>query len=339
MLNRLKCEILPATQKNVPNCLNCRKTIYILDIDESAEKGTNTMMQSSSGYIGIDWGSSSFRAYRFDENVVLVDTIESKTGIKHVTDNTFEANLFSLIGHWVQPNLTILLSGMITSRNGWVETPYISIPANPNNLLAHSVKQIIRGIPCYFLPGLSQKKPRCDVMRGEELQLFGATQAISNALVVMPGTHSKWAQVTNGEVMNFQTIVTGELFDVLLNQTLVGQLANDDKQHIETFERGVRCGFKSSTIITELFQCRAGVLLEEISEDQVYSYLSGLLIGNEISEGLKSTDKLQITIVLVGSEELCEKYQHAFECLDIETVRSPSNTTSSAFGQLLALQK
>jgi len=297
------------------------------------------MIQNSSGYIGIDWGSSSFRAYRFDENVLLVDTIESKTGLKHVNDNTFEAHLFSLIGQWVQPHLTILLSGMITSRNGWVETPYMCTPANPNNLLAHSVKQIIRGIPCYFLPGLSQTKPRCDVIRGEELQLFGATQYISNALVVMPGTHSKWAQVINGEVISFQTIVTGELFDVLLNQTLVGQLANKDKLHIKTFERGVRCGFESSTIITELFQCRAGVLLEEITEDQVHSYLSGLLIGNEISEGLRSTDNLQSTVVLVGSEELCENYQNAFKCLNIKTDQSPSNTTSSAFGQLFELQK
>lgn len=293
------------------------------------------MQYSSTGYIGVDWGSTSFRAYRFDEHYQLIDTIESKTGIKHIADSSYEATLFSLVSQWIQPNMSILLSGMITSRNGWIETPYLPIPATLDNLVKHSVQHMLRGTQLYFLPGLSQTTPRSDVIRGEELQLFGATLSINNALVVLPGTHSKWAQIINKQVVSFQTIVTGELFDVLLNNTLVGQLANDENLHIEAFERGVHRGFESNAIISELFQCRADVLLEQLSQNQVHSYLSGLLIGNEINEGMLGTNNKHNAVVLIGSALLCKRYQYAFDALSINTIRPPSNTVPTAFRELL----
>lgn len=294
-------------------------------------------MQNRLNKIGVDWGSSSFRAYRYDHQCQLIDKLESSTGIKHVAEGAFEQTLFALIGHWLKPGDMVLLSGMITSRNGWIETPYVSTPAAPSSLVAHCVTREVRKINLYFLPGLSQIQPRPDVLRGEELQLFGATQTMENALVVMPGTHSKWAQLRLGEVIAFQTIVTGELFDVLLNNTLVGQLANEKRLYTETFKDGVKRGFESDKIISELFQCRASVLLGELTEHEVHSYLSGLLIGNEIREGLTNTQNDLENIVLVGSDTLCERYQSAFESLDIKAIRSASNTTSDAFTQLLTL--
>lgn len=295
------------------------------------------MTNANAGKIGIDWGSSSFRAYRFDQKCSLVDTIESSLGIKHVIDGAFEEQLFSQLEPWLQQDDIVLLSGMITSRNGWVETPYIPLPAAPKDLIGKALKRMIRNTNLVFLPGLSQLHPRPDVLRGEELQLFGATQTMDNALVVMPGTHSKWAQLRDGEVVAFQTIVTGELFDVLLNNTLVGQLATEKSLNKAIFKQGVLQGFESTQIVSELFQCRSGVLLGKFAEQEVHSYLSGLLIGNEISEALPSAKKDDQAIVLVGSDALCDRYQIAFECLQINATRAESTTTSTAFAQLLAL--
>jgi len=287
--------------------------------------------------VGIDWGSSSFRAYHFDQQFCLIDSVESKKGIKYVVDGAFEECLFSLVGQWLQPGDTVLLSGMITSRNGWVETPYIAIPTTPDGLIKRAVHRIVRDIRLVFLPGLSQDYPRTDVLRGEELQLFGATRTMENALVVMPGTHSKWAQLKNGEVVAFQTIVTGELFDVLLTNTLVGQLATEKRLYKGVFAQGVQQGYDSGKIVSELFQCRSRVLLGKLAEHEVHSYLSGLLIGNEISEAVSSGASDSGVIVLVGSDALCQRYQLAFDCLHIDAIQADSATTTRAFAQLMAL--
>lgn len=295
------------------------------------------MPKNSISQFGIDWGSSSFRVYRYDEHQKLVDSVESEAGIKTISNSAFEEYLFSAIGHWLQPGDTVLLSGMITSRNGWIETPYLPVPVAPKRLLDKAIKRRVRDIDLVFLPGMSQTHPRNDVVRGEELQLFGATQTKQNALVVLPGTHSKWARINNGEVTGFQTIATGELFDVLLNKTLIGQLATEKSLYEAIFKQGVQKGFATNKIISELFQCRSGVLLNQFAEHEVYSYLSGLLIGNEISEGLPERYKDQGPIVLVGSDALCKNYQLAFDCLRIDAVRAGTNTTPEAFARLLAL--
>ncbi len=287
-------------------------------------------------HIGIDWGSSSFRAYCYDEQFKLLKTIESASGIKHITDQAFEQRLFSLIDDYAAPDGTIVLSGMITSRNGWVETPYIPLPASLNSLTEQSVKRVVQNRSLYFLPGLSQQKPQADVMRGEELALFGATQTTAKALVVMPGTHSKWAVVNDGKVQAFRTIVTGELFDVLLNKTLLGQLATENSFKSATFEQGLRRGFSTNTIVSEFFLARSGVLLNEIDSEDVHSYLSGLLIGNEIKEGLHFVPDDNKHVTLVGADELCERYLIAFSMLDIPASQAHSALMASAFAQLLA---
>lgn len=300
------------------------------------------MTKNSPQKIGVDWGSSSFRAYLFDSNLQLIDSINSGHGIKSVQSQQFESIFFELIGHWLTEPTQVLLSGMVTSRNGWIETPYLTVPASLNVLHEHAVTQAFRGSQLHFLPGLCQTSPRADVIRGEELQLIGATKNRRTATVVMPGTHSKWAKIHKGSVTRFQTIMTGELFDVLINQTLVGQLADGQEFDKQSFTNGVRCGYNSTTLVSELFQCRSGVLLEELDARSVHSYLSGLLIGNEISEGLtictsdRPTNADTDAIVIVGSDNLCERYSIAFESLRIDCIKSHASTTANAFAALLA---
>lgn len=294
---------------------------------------------------GVDWGSTSFRAYLFDARAQLVDTISTDDGIKSTPVTQFETTLFKHIGHWLHPGSRVILSGMITSRHGWLETPYVHLPANLSDLLAQAESVYTQDIELLFMPGLSQSCPRADVIRGEELQLFGAAQNARRAMVVMPGTHSKWAIVRDGSVTAFQTIVTGELFDAMLNHTLVGQLAVGNTINKAVFTGAVRRGFESGVLVSELFQSRSGVLLGELKAEHVYSYLSGLLIGNEIREAVqifplqhddRSDDgSIDNPILLVGSDKLCNYYQLAFDILQINCARCHSHTISDAFAKLL----
>lgn len=301
------------------------------------------MVDAQKVRVGVDWGSSSFRAYRFDSIGEIVDFKESADGIKTV--DHFEAVLLSQIGAWLQPGDMVLLSGMITSRNGWVETPYIPCPFELSQLLQQSVaRSLANGCTLLFLPGACVNQP-ADVMRGEELQLYGAVQQ-QQQLVVLPGTHSKWAFVSAGVLEKFHTVVTGELFDVLINQTLIGGLATS-REHIDrVFSKGVDTGFNTEAIVSQLFTARSSVLLGQLAPEEVHSYLSGLLIGNEIRESYRlfSAD---LSVLVVGSGMLCSKYTKAFDLLGINVIEeSPhgdpamtDTTTGVMTGAGLGFQK
>ncbi len=284
----------------------------------------------------IDWGSSTFRAYRFDDNSAIAEVITRPLGIKNInsTGNSpdrFESALFNEIGHWLEPGDTVLLSGMITSVNGWYETAYLECPADVSALSARTVTLTCRGVALHFLPGVCQQTPYCDVMRGEELQLLGACDRSGTEIAVMPGTHSKWATIEDGKIHSFRTIPTGELYQVLLTRTLIGQLA-DDHNCTDHFIEGVTLGYKTTQIISELFSCRANVLMSKLPAGGVPSYLSGLLIGNEIKEGTVQHDAPAIT--LIGDLSLCDRYQSAMEHVGLTVPNKIVDAAAAGFSRL-----
>ncbi len=284
--------------------------------------------------VGVDWGSSSFRAYRFDENFELLEQVETSAGIKTVSNLDFEPVLLDNIGHWLQPGDAMLLAGMITSRNGWVETPYVRCPVALSQLAEDSVvKTLGNDVTALFLPGVSTA---VDVMRGEELQLYGALSG-KDQLVVLPGTHSKWAYVKSGVLKEFHTVVTGELFDLLINNSLVGGLATSTDWSEAGFAKGVNDGFNSTGIISQLFTARSGVLLSLLDAQDVHSYLSGLLIGNEIRESVRAYP--DIPRLLVGADALLHRYQLAFDLLGIEADREVSVAAATGFQKLIKQSK
>lgn len=244
----------------------------------------------------------------------------------------FERLLLAAIGSWLSPNDTVLLSGMITSRSGWQETPYIPCPAEISTLPDYMVSKTIGTIELIFLPGICQHAPAPDVMRGEELQLLGASLGDEDCIVVLPGTHSKWARVSNAVVHQFHTLMTGELFDGLMNHSLVGQISSSQEHHQEAFNQGVKRGFNSPTLINDLFALRASVLLGSAEADGLYSQLSGLLIGHEIREAQQLLPQLTTTaIVLVGNEKLCALYESAFSTINLSTQRASNTAAISGF--------
>ncbi len=291
----------------------------------------------------VDWGSSSFRAYLFDD-LNVIDSLETNGGIKTAPasdrSNHFQKQLKDTIGHWLKPGDEVLLSGMITSVNGWVETPYLTCPVDCNRIIASLNTLSFDNLTLRFVPGICQTTPTCDVMRGEEVQLLGLNNTRDTQLVVMPGTHSKWALLTQGSLQRFRTIITGELFNTLLTNTLVGQLAKPDSWCNETFTHAVTAGFHSQSIVSDLFQCRSSILLKQLESEQVAAFLSGLLIGNEIREGINVSNTESESVILVGADKLCSKYHSAMEILDMNVVKatptgSYPDITAAGFANLI----
>lgn len=292
---------------------------------------------------GVDWGSSSFRAYLFD-GLNVVDFLETSGGIKSAptTDRTgyFKAQLQQSIGHWLVQGDEVLLSGMITSVNGWIETRYLACPVDCNQINANLKTISTNDLKLHFVPGICQTQPTCDVMRGEEVQLLGLNNDIDTQIVVMPGTHSKWALLQQQSLIKFRTIITGELYSALLTNTLIGQLAELETWCENTFIEAALAGFNSRTVIADLFQCRSSVLLNQLESNQVSAYLSGLLIGNEIREGTRTLSEDCESVVLVGSDTLCSKYQLAMEAVNLKVVKAEPrgnypDITAAGFASLI----
>jgi len=313
--------------------------------------------------VGIDWGSSSLRAYLFDGSHELIDQIESDQGITRIDGGakSFEQTLLEVVANWRQPGVQILLSGMITSRNGWIETPYLSCPAKPGDLYDHAVGLELEGLELRFLPGVCQHgstvassidvSPAAatqaiipgsiphvmpDVMRGEELQLLAIGPKTGVELLVLPGTHSKWALIDSSSIIAFRTIPTGELFDVLLVHSLIGGLAQVSGWSEPHFVDGVENGYTQDAILGQLFTCRSSVLLEKRSPVESRSWLSGLLIGREIREGVALLSGNIEMVRLVGSAKLCRLYEVALKHLDIRCETESQDAARLGYQQILA---
>ncbi len=242
----------------------------------------------NSAFIALDWGTSSFRAYVLNSDGTIQETISAPHGILAVKDAAFDETLETHIAHWDKA-LPIMASGMITSRQGWVELPYAACPANLKTIAAiiqpHKSKQ---GRKLFFVPGISYRSPDGipDVIRGEETQVLGASQG-GHEHFVTPGTHSKWIDVSNGEIKSFSTYMTGEVFAFLRNHSILGKLMTGETNNPAAFEQGVRTGLKDPAgFLHHIFSTRTLALFNEMPTDHLSSYLSGQVIGTEIAHAI-----------------------------------------------------
>ena len=278
--------------------------------------------------IGVDWGSSSLRIYQFDGLGKVEIERSSPLGVKRIENSNFEATLFELMADFICAGDVVVLTGMITSRNGWLETDYIQTPCTLHDYVKSCKTLNVRGIKCVFLPGVCQLEP-ADVMRGEELQLFGLDLTQSNSICILPGTHSKWAWLNEQRIIGFKTCPTGELYELLMHNSLIGNLFKENSFDQKAFSDGVSEGMQKDMelggIFGRLFSIRAKILLGQLAPEEAGSFLSGLLIGNEISvfdSVLKNADSLHI----IGNENLTQRYGLACETVGYKTLRH--NTSS-----------
>jgi 2-dehydro-3-deoxygalactonokinase len=282
--------------------------------------------------IAIDWGSSSFRAYLMSPDAEILDEVASGDGIGTVAAGAYPATLKRLIGRWLEahPSVPVIASGMVGSRNGWREAAYVKCPAGPSDVAAHLTQVEADGRRVVLAPGLStiDESGQPDVIRGEETEIFGAAESGAQ-LIVLPGSHSKWARVDGDRVVGFRTFVTGELFAALRDHTIVGAFVRAAKPRGpgEAFALGVRRGAAGAScegksgLLGLLFGARALPLMGALPEGDAGEYLSGLLVGAEIGEGRRLFPGE--TPHLAGAEALVERYLAAFESLGVSARAAP----------------
>lgn len=266
--------------------------------------------------IAVDWGTSSFRAYRLDESGGIVERHESAGGILRVRGGDFATALEAEIGPWIaaRPGALVVMSGMIGSRQGWREVPYVACPAEPAEIAA-GLERVDWGeddAEAWIVPGLlDESRPgQPDVMRGEEAQVLGALPALPDGggLVCLPGTHSKWVRVERGVLQSFATYMTGEVFDLLQGHSILSRLMTKGAVNADRwFLEGVMLG-RQGGLLSRLFSARSRALTGDLPEAEVRSYLSGLLIGDELATAVPETPT---EIHLLGAPALTTLYEAA----------------------------
>jgi 2-dehydro-3-deoxygalactonokinase len=266
--------------------------------------------------IAVDWGTSSFRAYRLDSAGALLEQRSDSIGLL-ACQGRFEPMLAQQLAGW--DDELILMAGMIGSRNGWREVPYVSCPAGLDEIAAGLLSVVADSLPgrrIFIAPGLCHRPApgAPEVMRGEETQLLGLFGELPGAgphTVCLPGTHSKWVTVGAGSISAFHTAMTGELYAVLKQHSLLGALMDHDagaaSEDAPAFDLGVHTSTDAGGLLNHLFSVRTRGLFGELAAAQLPSYLSGLLIGHELHGLLGGAQQVH----LIGGEALVQRYRRA----------------------------
>ncbi|MCW5736628.1 MAG: 2-dehydro-3-deoxygalactonokinase [Enhydrobacter sp.] len=269
--------------------------------------------------VAVDWGTSSLRGALLDDAGNVLEEKTAPRGILTVAAGEFAAVFESVFGPWMQrPDSLCLISGMAGSRQGWVEAPYETCPAGLPDLARRL--HWIEADRIAIVPGLCDERDGVpDVMRGEEVQIFGAIQltGIATGTFVLPGTHNKWATVRDGRVTGFRTCMTGELYALLSRHSILARTLDADAPPDEpAFLRGVACAANGEGLLHNAFGARTLGLFERLSAPALASYLSGVLIGEELR-----TQPLQDAgdVVLIGAPALTARYVLALNTIGIDT--------------------
>ena len=265
-------------------------------------------MRWTDGFIAVDWGTTNRRGYRIDGSGKRVDEFEDSKGVLSIDAGGFPsavAEIRERLG-----DLPLLLAGMIGSNRGWKEAPYVPTPASLDELAKGLVWVSDREA---IVPGVSYiGEGRADVMRGEEVQLLGAVAARKvdpDALVCHPGTHNKWVVIRKGHIQSFRTVMTGELFSLLKEHSILADLLRGEVGVDDAFREAARYAIYHEALPADLFTVRARVLLGQAKKEDAASYTSGLLIGSDVRIGL--TQPMGAEVVVIGRPELTKLYAAA----------------------------
>ena len=275
---------------------------------------------TSPALLAVDWGTSSLRGALLDTTGAVLQAREFPLGILAVAPGEFEHVFNTCFGDWMQtPRLRCLISGMAGSRQGWQEAPYCPCPAGFAELGPHLLW--LQPGRIALVPGLSSIDAghTPDVMRGEEVQIFGALQITGRdtATLVLPGTHSKWAQVQCGRVTRFETFMTGEVFALLSQHSILAKTL-DLKGEFDhaAFVQGIDHSQQTGSLLHHLFAVRTLGLMEHLSSQALPSFLSGLLIGEELRSQRQTVQNGPV--IVIGSSALTMRYTLALEHLHID---------------------
>ena len=294
----------------------------------------NTRNDVSPQLLALDWGTSSLRAFLMQRGKVL-ESRQSGHGIQHLPlpdAPGYEKAFADIAGDWIGrwPQLPVVASGMVGSAQGWQEAPYVRCPADIQSLADQSIAvPSSLSAEIRIAPGVLYDDPGelPDVMRGEEIQIAGALlmnpQWAARSCMLLPGTHSKWAQIENGKIVRFTTYMTGELFAVLCKHSILGRLMPADRERKkETDAAAFAMGLATARsggpgdLSHQIFAARTLGLTGRVQPAGLADYLSGLLIGHELVSGLAAAgDLASAPLVMIGAPMLCERYTQSLKTM------------------------
>ena len=263
-------------------------------------------MSWNQAYIAVDWGTTNRRAYRV-EQARMTGGFEDGLGLSSVPADGFPSAVAEIRGEL--GDMPMLLAGMVGSRRGWREAAYVEVPAGEQDL----ADQVFWVDPrTGIVPGVCQRGVHGpDVMRGEEVQIIGGIAdglIPPDALVCHPGTHAKWAEVASGRIIRFRTMMTGEVFALLREHSVLAEELAGIANAGPEFDAGVSDALAGEVPLSALFRIRARALLEGSAPDAA-SRASGILIGNEAAAALREFPDTTVTVL--GRPDLCTLYARA----------------------------
>lgn len=292
-------------------------------------------------FIVADWGTTRFRGYLI-ENETVLDRVSAPEGVSALKAGEHRDVFLKHCGAWLQaePNAPVLLVGMVGSREGWVEAPYAPCPAGPAEIAAAMTPiDLGGGRKAHIVPGLScEPAPGAfDVMRGEETLVLGA--GVDNGIVVSAGTHPKWIVMREGRVERFATFMTGEMYALLREHSMIGRPATEPEDP-DGFNLGLDAARRNSGengvgLLHLLFGARAAVVSRHMGTNLLGPYLSGLLTGDEIN-GALSQFGAPSSVTILADETRAKLYVHALARRGIAaTVRKPQDALIAGLARIV----
>jgi 2-dehydro-3-deoxygalactonokinase len=263
-------------------------------------------------WIAVDWGTSNLRVWAMSADGDVLAENQSDQGMSGLEPDEFEVTLLSHIAPWLGNDHTpVIACGMVGARQGWSEAPYRAVPTTPLGDV-HTVPCRDSRISMHILPGLMQERS-ADVMRGEETQIAGflADDPEYDGILCLPGTHTKWAHISAGEIVSFQTFMTGELFDLLSHESVLRHSIGDGGSiDQEAFAGAIADTIsRPEAVATQLFKIRAVDLIHGADPSVSRARLSGILLGLELAAARPYW--LGQSVALIGTPALNALYEKA----------------------------
>jgi 2-dehydro-3-deoxygalactonokinase len=293
-------------------------------------------------FIGVDWGSSNFRAYAVDTEGNVRQRTKAHQGVSRICDGNFSGTLKRLLGKWFNkyPDTPLVMLGTIGARQGWQEVECAEGPTN-SKFLADFVEKIHNHrFKCeiHVVPGVRlwhENRVSMDQMRGEEVQILGALKQLpeeETQYVCCPGSHPKWVKVHNQTICQLKTFMTGELYNLLSRNGVLSRMMESNITDFDAFAQGLKLVQKSDAILADLYSVYNESLLENIVQTALPSYLSGILIGSEIKQA-KTIYPEMTKVIFVGAPWLMDMYQAAAHLfgLSSDSVKSDVATVAGLF--------
>ena len=263
-------------------------------------------------WIAADWGTSNLRVWGMSASGQPIASAHSAEGMGNLKPDEFEAALMRLVEPWLGDGvMPAIACGMVGAKQGWIDAGYVSVPGKPalNRLVAAPVQN--SKLRVFIIPGMSQASP-ADVMRGEETQIAGYMHLHPDwdGVICLPGTHTKWVHISAGEIVSFQTAMTGEMFDLLAESSVLRHSVDgagwDDAAFLGALDDTIS---RPERLASLLFSIRAGDILQGQEKIAARSRLSGLLIGAELAATRPYW--LGQEIAIIGVAPLCDYYGRA----------------------------